>query len=84
MILNSFSSLGCALGSPGVLRGASKAREEFSKFPCESELSTSAYSDDIWPTGKLSKNKKKKVVENICVFLSKVDRASFSRSTGVS
>ena len=55
MILNSFCSLGCALGAPGVLRGASEARDEFSKFVWESELSTSAYSDNIWPTGKISK-----------------------------
>ena len=58
MMLNSFCSLGCALGAPGVLRGASEARDEFSKFVWESELSTSAYSDNIWPTGKISKKKK--------------------------
>ena len=33
----------------------SEARDEFSKFVWESELSTSAYSDNIWPTGKISK-----------------------------
>ena len=34
-------------------------------------------------SGRPAKSRKK-VVENICVFLSKVDRASFSLSTGAS
>ena len=62
------------------LQEHTEVREEFSKFLWGIELSSSAYSDKIWPTGKILK---KTVLQNY-VFLSKVDRASFSLSTGAS
>ena len=37
------------------LWGGSEARHEFSKFLWGDELSTTAYSDNIWPTGKILK-----------------------------
>ena len=50
---------GLSTESPGALSGGSEARDEFSKFLWGGELSTNAYSDNIWPTGKIFKKKKR-------------------------